>query len=351
VTIARGARVIVDTYSAAGPNPAIEGAAKLSLLRRTHVLLAGHEATIRARLDAVSYDPMYLQVVDCAVPYGRQTGDDLAVREAVREALPKMLALLLAGEADAFVSASPPAEVLHLCEEYLPVIAPGLPVAEAAVFPTMPRRGTDDPFALLVDVSGRRTSGASHLLAHAMMGAAYARVVTGVSEPHVGLLSTSLAPERGPADIVAAHHQLRSARGFRFAGNIRATDLPRGLADVVVTDGFSGHAVRGLLDAIADITVDAARYAWKTKVKWRVAMQLLRKGVGMLKKVSEFQQYGGAPVLGFRYPVILADPTSTPAALGNAIKLASKCVRGELVAEIERAVHANSDWLPAQDEQ
>ena len=343
----RNARVIVDTYATGGPDNAIAAAAKISLQRGIHVLLAGDERSLRQRLAGVSYDPMWLSTVHCPQPWARQTGDDLAARAALEVALPAALAKFSEDEADALVSASVPDVVLRLCTEHLEAAVEGLPVAEAAVFPTMPRRSTDDPLALLVDVSGTRSDGPHELAAFAMMGAAYARVVTGVRTPHVALLSTGLDPSSGPADVQAAHATLRGGSSMRFVGNLRAEDLPKGMADVVVVDGFSGHAVRGLLEALTDITVEAARYAWRKRVSWRVAMRLLSEGVGMLKRVSEFKEYGGAPVLGLSRPVIVADPDSSVEALANAIKLAAKCHRRDLVGEIQTAAQQFEGWRGA----
>lgn len=338
------ARILVDTYSTEGPDKLLAAAARISLDRKIHVLVAGPGAALRERLSASSYDPMYLQAIDCEVPWGRRTGDALSTSQATVEALPRMLALLRDGAADALVSAGPAPQVRKVCTDGLARIAEGLPVAEAAVFPTMKRRNTDDPLALLVDVSGERSTGPHDLVAHALMGAAYARVVTGVRQPQLALLCSSLEPTSGPPDVVQAHQLLRQANSFVFTGNVRSTDLPKGLADVVVTDGFSGHAVRGLLEAVTEITVEAARYAWRKKVSWRVAMRLLNEGVGMLKRVSEFKQYGGAPLLGLQAPVILADPASDVQALSNAVKLAAKCARRDVVKEIEQAVSASTAW-------
>jgi glycerol-3-phosphate acyltransferase PlsX len=92
--------------------------------------------------------------------------------------------------------------------------------------------------------------------------------------------------------------------------------------------------VRGLLEGITDLTVDAARYAWKTRTTWRVGLRLLSQGVGMLRRVSEFREYGGAPLLGYSELVLLADPASGPVAISNAFKLAGKCVRGGLSAAV-----------------
>ncbi len=342
------ANIVVDTYAPGGPQPILEAAARLSVQGGPHIALVGEISAMRLALDQLGYDPMYLRLVDSGVAYPHETGDSLAGDRAARNALPAAFKLLGNGDADAMVTASRAPLVLDLGTEHLGTIAEGLPVAQAAVFPTMPRRSSDDPLALLVDVSGRNAGGAHALCAFALLGAAYTRVVSGVREPHVALLSTELSAQSGPEIVVDAHAGLKTAPGMHFVGNIRATDLPRGLADVVVADGFAGHAVHGLLDALTELTVDAARYAWKTKVSWRVAMRLLKKGVGMLKRVSEFKEYGGAPVLGLKRTVILAAPGSPSLALANAVKLAAKCSRRGLDDEVRRVIGMTDAWQPPE---
>ena len=130
-------------------------------------------------------------------------------------------------------------------------------------------------------------------------------------------------------------------RGVRFVGNVRATEVSRGAADVVVADGLVGHAVRGLLDGLTTMTVDAARYAWKTKLTWRLGLRLLAQGVGMLRQVQEFQSYGGAPVLGLRHLLLCASPESATPALENAIKLAARCHGRGLQSSLAEAIAAS----------
>ena len=138
--------------------------------------------------------------------------------------------------------------------------------------------------------------------------------------------------------MVLAHQRLKKLVGVRFMGNITAVDLARGHADVVVADGFVGHTVRGLLEGLTTLTVEAARYAWRTKVTWQLGLRLLDRGVGMLRKVSEFQQYGGAPVLGLQQLVLIASPESGEVAFENAVKLATRCTHRDLQVELAAAL-------------
>jgi glycerol-3-phosphate acyltransferase PlsX len=331
--------IVVDTYGgAAAPQGIVAAAARMARQGVARIVLVGDVARMQEHLSLLPYDPMTLRLVGAPAAYPRQLGDTAAQARAARLGLPIAMELLRTGEADALLTASPQALVLELAELHLAKL-PGLTaVAAAAVFPTMPRASGDDPLALLLDVSGRRVASADELVAFAVLGSTYSRVVTGVPEPHVALLSTGADPADGPPDVVEAHQKLKKIIGLRFTGNITATDLARGHADVVVADGLVGHTVRGLLEGLTTLTVEAARYAWRTKVTWQLGLRLLDRGVGMLRKVSEFQQYGGAPVLGLQHLVLIASPDSAEVAFENAIKLATRCTHRDLQEELAQAL-------------
>lgn len=331
--------LVIDAYGGEdAPRALVAAAAARSLEARSRLILVGDAAVLGAELARHGYDPMRLRIVGAGAPQPHVTGDDLALREAARASLPICLEMLRDGEADALISFSPPELVQELAREALQPLLPGVPAALASVVPTMPRSGSEDPLALLLDVSGVPCRDPEALRHWAVLGATYARVVSGIRQPSVALLATAVDPSAGPDFVRDAHRRLRETAGLRFVGNVRAIDIPRGLADVVVVDGFAGFAVRGLLEGITDLTVDAARYAWKARTTWRVGLRLLSQGVGMLRRVSEFREYGGAPILGYDGLVLVAAPTSSPLAISNALKLAGKCVRGDLEGELRRAV-------------
>ena len=333
--------VVIDTYGgAAAPVGIVAAAARMARQGVARVVLVGDVARMQQHLSLLPYDPKMLRLVAAPATYPRQAEDTAAQARSARLALPVAMALLRSGEADALVTASPQSLVLELAETHLRRLPGAEAVAAAAVFPTMPRASGDDPLALLLDVSGRRVASADELVVFALLGSTYSRVVTGVREPHVALLSTGPDPDDGPPDVVAAHRQLKRTPGLRFMGHVTATDLARGHADVVVTDGFVGHTVRGLLEGLTTLTVEAARYAWRTRLTWQLGLRLLDRGVGMLRKVSEFQQYGGAPVLGLEHLVLVASPDSAEVAFENAVKLATRCTHRDLQSELARALAA-----------
>ena len=331
--------IAIDTYGGnVAPRAAVAAAAQMARDAVARVVLVGDAGAIQDQLSLLAYDPAWLRVVHTGVKYPRHADDAAAVRDAACAALPIAMELLREGDADALVTASPPTAVRDAVRAGLSMLHGARTLPLAAVFPCMPRAGRTEPLALLLDVSGTRAASADELVEFALLGSAYTRVVTGVASPAVALLSTGPGPDDGPPEVVAAHRILRTMVGLHFVGNLRATDVARGHADVIVADGLLGHTVRGLLEGLTTMTVEAARYAWRTKVAWRMALRLLSQGVGMLKTVSEFQEYGGAPLLGCDHLVLIAHADSAPPALANAIKLATRCTARGLTGALRMAL-------------
>ena len=333
--------IAIDSYGGeTSPDRALAAAAALSLSGRVRVVLVGDASELNTKLSALSYDPAHLRLVDAKTPYPRNTGDHLAAHRALKQTLPVCFQQLLEGEADALVTAAPEQLVWEAAIAHSEPLRPGLEPALAAVIPTVPRSSSDDPFALLLDVSGRSVTDASSLLTWSIFGSTYSRVVSGVRQPQLALLSTGRDRTQGPPAVVEAHQGLQRRGDIQFVGNIHAVDIPRGFADVVVCDGFTGNAVRGVLEGVTQLTVEAARYAWRSKIAWRAGLRLLSSGVGMLRQVSEFQKYGGAPILGLKHLVFVTKEGASQSALENSVRLAAKCVDRQLIASITAALDA-----------
>src|SRR5262249_59199881 len=117
----------------------------------------------------------------------------------------------------------------------------GRRAARPAVSPTELRRGEkDDPFSLILDVGATIDATAEDLVGFAVMGSAYAKLVSQNRRPRVALLSNGTEPGKGPPSVVGAHAALVETTELNFIGNIEGIDIPRGVADVVVTSGFVG---------------------------------------------------------------------------------------------------------------
>lgn len=317
----------------------LEGAARLSLEDTDiHVLAVGDVAAMDAVLASVPHDPRRITLVRASgcVPMDSKPGEalDLLPRCSVLTAA-KMVA---AGEADALVSAgNTGATVLASVRTFQ--LLPGIRrAALASVYPTVRRHGPRrDPFALMLDVGATLSADAEALVGFAMMGSAYSSIVSEIPSPAVALLSNGAEPTKGTPAIVAAHERLR-AGGLNFVGNVEGLDIPRGEADVVVCDGFLGNVVLKMLEGVGDVLQSLTAEASARKVQWRIGLSMLEGGLEELKRLTDWKAYGGAPLLGFDRVAIKAHGRSEAGAMRNAIKVAAKTVRGDLIGRIQEAV-------------
>jgi glycerol-3-phosphate acyltransferase PlsX len=149
--------------------------------------------------------------------------------------------------------------------------------------------------------------------------------------------------------VVAAHQLLARHPAIQFIGNVEGVDLPKGIADVVITDGFTGNVVLKMLEGISETVLEIGRYAYKESLTWRLGLLFLASGIRQLRAVTDWEQYGGAPILGFEGVCIKAHGRSRARAIGNAVRVAAKTVRSDLVNAIRIGVSSAGDHAAVRD--
>jgi glycerol-3-phosphate acyltransferase PlsX len=320
------------------PEEVVKGAALVSTTTDIETLLVGDEHRVQAVLDRVPYNPEHLAIVPAGGVIAM--GDD--PREAVRTK--KDASLLVAiraaaeGRADAVVSAgNTGACVLGAAQHF--GLLPG--IRRAALASTYPRQAEhegQDRLALLLDVGATVRCEAEELVQFALMGSAYARRISKVPEPRVGLLNMGSEDGKGGAALVDAHRRLREQTTINFVGNVEGHDLVRGKADVIVCEGLLGNVALKLLEGISDALDDLARAAAEQRLVWRVGLRLLSQGIERVHALTDYTQYGGSPILGFDRLFIKCHGRSNAHAIANAVKVAAKAVRDRVPAEIRDAL-------------
>jgi glycerol-3-phosphate acyltransferase PlsX len=329
------------------PESIVQGACEASLNTDVMLHLVGDVAAIEALLKQHPHDAKRIRVVaaEGRIPMDAKPREALAAMP--RASLPVAVSLAASGEADALVSAGNTGAVILACAQGFQRLPGVTRTALAAVVPTERRRGEKgDPFTLLLDVGATVRVRAEDLVGFALMGAAYSSVISKNSRPKVALLSNGSEPTKGTDEIVAAHAILAKLTDVDFIGNVEGVDIPRGSADVIVCDGFTGNVVLKMFEGVSETVMRLARYAYKSKLSWKIALALLSRGIKQLKTVTDWQQYGGAPILGFDRICIKAHGRSGPRAIRNAIKVAARCVEQDLAGRISRHLAARPS-LPA----
>lgn len=323
-----------------GPAEVVRGAAQLSLESpHIHVLLVGDRAVIDEALAETKHNGERISVQHASefITMQDKPGEALARKH---DASVSVAARLVAeGEADALVSAGNTGACVLSCARHFKLLPGVRRAALAAVYPTRNRRGEkEDPFSLILDVGATVEATADDLVTFAVMGAAYARIISRNDNPKVALLSNGTEPNKGPRQVVEAHARLAEMAGLQFLGNVEGVDIPKGTADVVVTDGFVGNVCLKMLEGVHETVVELAQYAYKESLRWRAGLAMLSGGIQRIKDITDWEQYGGAPVLGFDRIFIKAHGRSKARAIANAGKVAAKAVSHELGKAIQQGL-------------
>ena len=322
------------------PEQIVEGIAQLSGESDIECILVGDEVLLQQLLDKHPYRPERLSVVHAPTVIGMDDDPKEALRAHRDCSLLVGAALVKAGRADAVVSAGNPGACVLACEKTFSRIRGIRRTALASVFPRKVEHEGQDPLGLVLDVGATNRCGSDDLVRFAIMGAAYARRVSKVAAPRVGLLNMGADPVSGGEVLVAAHARLREIRGISFVGNVEGDELLRGKADVIVSEGLLGSVVLRLLEGVNQLVTDVASDASYESLRWRVGLSMLAPGIRRLQDLTDDSRYGGSPILGFENLFIKADPRSNARTIGNCVKVAAKTVRDSVPDEIAEMVAA-----------
>jgi len=263
------------------------------------------------------------------VPTDAWIGNDeepvAAVRGKVDASVVRAVADVAAGRADAVVSPGSTGATMAAATFGLrrlrgvkrPALAVRLPVPGKTV--------------LFLDVGASVGVRAQHLVQFAFLGAAFSEAVLGVERPRVGLLSVGEEAGKGREEVVEAHAALAVAAGLDFVGNVEGRDLPAGVADVVVTDGFTGNVALKLMEGTAKAVGGAIRDAARANPLATVGGLLMRPALGGLRRELHPDTTGGAILLGLRGVAVVGHGSSGAEGIANALRLAARCVEVDAV--------------------
>jgi len=204
-----------------------------------------------------------------------------------------------------------------------------------ALCPTFPT--IDDKGFLLLDVGANVEAKAHHLLQYGIMGSIYAEKVREINNPTVGLLNVGTEAGKG-SELTKKAFQLLEDAPINFIGNVEARDLLTGVADVVVTDGFSGNIALKTIEGTALNVFSLLKDALSSSLISKLAAGLIKNDLYALKDKLDYSEYGGAGLFGLDAPVVKAHGSSKRRAIFNAIKQARHMVENQMTETIRSTI-------------
>jgi len=314
-------RIIVDAMGGDNaPNEIVLGAVNAAKRFGVDILLVGKENAIRPLI------PTDVKGVDVlnAEQVVTMEDDPMSVLRAKKDSsMAYAFKALRDGEGDAVVSAGNSGALLAAGTMIVKRIKGIRRAAFAPIMPTMTGE------TLLIDSGANAECTPEYLVQFATMGTHYIKAVRGVENPKVGLLNNGVEEHKGTPVHQEAHKLLRDA-DINFYGNVEGRDVPEGKVDVVVADGFSGNVLLKTFEGVGNFFLKELKIIFGKNVFTKLATMVLMSGVKALKKKTDHNEVGGAPLLGVSKPVFKAHGSAKARTIENAI--------GQAIAYVEQGV-------------
>ena len=323
--------VAVDASGAdLGPSEVAAGA-RIAAAQGVRVLLFGPLAELGPPSDGI-------ELIDAPRSISKESDPVRAVRSTPEASIVQAARAVAEGRADALVCNGSTGAALA-AGTLLIKRATGIHRPALALTVPVPGR----PLTLL-DVGANADVRPEHLVQFAFMGAAYATAMLGIERPRVALLSNGVEPQRGSQLVLDAHAALaaraQGSAALRFVGNIEGSGLTRGLADVVVTDGFTGNVALKIIEGVSQTMLGAVRDVALRSVRGRGGGLLLAPGLRAFREEIDPERQGGAYLLGLRRLGVLAHGDFTRHGIARAILRARRGVEEDIVGRTHVALEA-----------
>lgn len=179
---------------------------------------------------------------------------------------------------------------------------------------------------LLIDVGANLECKPVHFLQFGIMGSIYMRNVMEIPEPKVALLNVGSEKGKGN-DVAREAYDLLSKSSVNFVGNVEGRQIMSGEVDVIITDGFVGNVVLKFAESFNGVYSKTLKRKIGKKVFSNLGAFLLKPTFERLRRIYDYEEYGGAPLLGINGTCIICHGSSTPKAIKNAVKEAGLMIK------------------------
>lgn len=321
-------RLILDVMG--GDNPVLDfvnGAVMAREKFRQDITLVGNEADIRDALRKLKADDRDFTIVHADDVVTMHDDPMSILREHNDCSMAKALKLVAEGKGDAVVSAGNTGALFtgaSLIEKRI------RGVRRSALAMVLPYTNP----VLLLDCGANVTVTAEYLVQFAYLGMAYMECVMGIRNPRIGLLNNGAEPHKGTPVLIDTNKLLSKDERLNFIGNVEGKDVPFGVCDVVVADGFSGNVMLKTSEGMSKFVVEKMRGRLFHGISGKLSSVLKGKEVDYVSRFFDAKEYGGAPFLGLSKPVIKAHGDSDAIAICAALEQAIKYTETGVIEKI-----------------
>ena len=314
------------------PIEIIKGALEATDNHYAKIMLVGDEAGIKKAAASKGLDISAFKISPSTQEVGMDESPSDVLKHKKRSSIHIGSELVGRGEGSAFLSAGNTGAVMACSLFNIKRIKGVLRPAIAAVIPL-----ADSRF-VLIDAGANADCKPIYLAQFALMGKIYSENILGVKTPRVGIVNIGEEEKKGSELSTAAHKILKEMKGLDFVGNIEGREMFEGVADVVVTDGFTGNVILKVLEGLAKMFFGEVKSALTSSFISKMAALVLKKPLKGMKDKFDYETYGGAQLLGLNAPVIISHGSSKARAVKNAIRVGQESLKTDLVEKIKKEI-------------
>ena len=327
-------KIVVDAMGGDhAPAVVVDGAVQAARALGLEVLLVGRHAAVQAELERHEISGLPLTLHHASEVIEMHEHPAAAVKAKKDSSMVVAMELLKRHEADAFYTAGNSGGALAAALFRLGRIRGIKRPALSTIFPSQTPQG----FCFLADIGANADCRPEYLVQFALMGSVYAERVLGVRNPRVAIVSNGEEEGKGN-DLVKKTIPLLKASSLNFIGNAEGKDIPWGLADVIVTDGFTGNVIIKLSEGVSSLLMDILKQAITSRNLSKVGALLAKPAFDDVKRRLDYREYGGAPLLGVDGVVIVGHGRSDALAIRNGIRMAAQTVENGVLDAIKQGL-------------
>lgn len=328
-------RIIVDAFGGDNaPNEILLGCAQARQELGVDILLTGDKARLEACAKElnITQDLAAMEILPCGQILTMEDEPTSVIREKSDSSMAVGLRALAEGKGDAFASAGNSGALVVGATTIVKRVRG---VKRVAFAPIMPK---SQGFFMLIDGGANVDCRPEMLLQFGLMGSAYMKSVMGVENPRVGLANVGTEDHKGDQLRQESLSLLRKCSGIQFVGNVEARDIPFDGADVIVADGFTGNMILKLYEGVAMALMDKIKGVFMGSVKGKLAAAMVYNDLKKMKKELDYNEYGGAPIMGCQKPVFKIHGSAKASTVKSALRLARDYAQSGIIAQIGEAV-------------
>lgn len=325
------------------PEEIVKGAVEASQLISDEIVIVGQEDLIKQELGKYKFDEDKISIVHASEVIENEDTPVRAVRRKKDSSMVVGINMIKNGEGDLFISAGNTGALMAGSLFNLGRIQGIDRPALGSVYPIL---GSEP--SLLVDAGANSECKPNNLLEFAMMGSIYMDKVIGRTNPRVGLVNLGVEENKG-STLTKAAYELLDKSHMNFVGNVEAREVPRGACDVIVCDGFVGNVILKLTEGLALNIMELLKSKFTDGVKAKIGAMFLLDKMKEIKSEFDYTEYGGAPILGVKGPVVKMHGSSNANAVKNTILKGIPFAKENVVGTISEAVFEIEEILMADE--